>query len=98
MDITNIIKLVFAILSAVLTYFVIPYIRAKTNDSELESLKSYIRAAVHAAEMLYKESGMGKNKKEYVVEYLKELGYSVDINEIDALIEGAVFDLKNSIE
>ena len=98
MDITNIIKFLFVIISAVLTYFVIPYIRAKTSDSELESLKSYIRAGVHAAEMLYKESGMGKNKKEYVVEYLRELGYSVDVNELDALIEGAVYDLKKSIE
>ena len=27
-----------------ITNFVIPYIRTKTSDSELESLKSYIRA------------------------------------------------------
>ena len=98
MDLTLIIKIVIMILTAVGMYFVIPFLKAKTTSSELESLIEFVTVGVRAAEMMYKETGMGAKKKEYVVEYLKELGYEVDVNEIDAMIEGAVFDLKNSLE
>lgn len=98
MDLTLIIKIVIMILTAVGMYFVIPFLKAKTTSSELESLIEFVTVGVRAAEMMYKETGMGAKKKEYVVEYLKELGYTVDVNEIDAMIEGAVFDLKNSLE
>ncbi len=98
MDLTLIIKIVIMILTAIGIYFVIPFLKAKTTSSELESLIEFVTVGVRAAEMMYKETGMGAKKKEYVVEYLKELGYEVDVNEIDAMIEGAVFDLKNSLE
>ena len=98
MDITIFIKGFIALLSVIGLYFVIPFLKAKTTSSELESLIEFVTVGVRAAEMMYKETGMGAKKKEYVVEYLKELGYTVDVNEIDAMIEGAVFDLKNSLE
>ena len=94
MDITLIVKIVIMILAAIYTYILVPFIKAKTTDTELESLKKFIRAGVRAAEMIYTEDGMGAKKKEYVLEYLSELGYSIDVNEIDAMIEGAVYELK----
>lgn len=98
MDITLIIKIILMILAAVYTYILVPYIKAKTTGSQLDSLKNFVRMGVRAAEMLYREEGMGQAKKQYVLNYLKNLGYSVDEDEIDALIEGAVFELKKDLE
>jgi len=98
MDITLIVKIVLMVLAAIYTYILVPFIKAKTTDTELESLKKFVRAGVRAAEMIYNEDGMGAKKKAYVLEYLKELGYSIDVNEIDAIIEGAVYELKKEFE
>ena len=44
--------------------------------------------------MIFKESKMGEQKKEYVLEFLKTKGYKVDTEAINNLIESAVLDLK----
>jgi hypothetical protein len=43
--------------------------------------------------MIYKESGMGKEKKAYVLQYLNKKGFTVDLDTIDNLIENAVLEL-----
>jgi hypothetical protein len=43
--------------------------------------------------MIFNESGMGKQKKEYVLEYLNKKGFTVDYDTIDNLIENAVLEL-----
>ena len=98
MDITWIIRIVFLILAGIYTYVLVPYVKAKTTADEREQLLVYIRAGVHAAEMLYKETGMGTLKKAYVLKYLEHLGYIVDTDEVDALIEATVFDMKKALE
>ena len=59
-----------------------------------EVLKNWVKIAVQAAEMIFKESKMGEQKKEYVLEFLKTKGYKVDTEAINNLIESAVLDLK----
>ena len=44
--------------------------------------------------MIFKESGMGTVKKEYVIEFLKQKGYTLDTETISNLIESAVLELK----
>lgn len=98
MNITLLLKLILLLVAAVYTYVLVPFIKAKTTDSQLESLKSFVRVGVRAAEMMYKEHGMGELKKKYVLSYLQDLGYEVNLEEIDAIIEGAVFELKNDLK
>lgn len=43
--------------------------------------------------MIFTESGMGKQKKAYVLEYLNKKGFTVDYDTIDNLIENAVLEL-----
>lgn len=43
--------------------------------------------------MIYTESGMGAQKKAYVLEYLRTKGFTLDIDTLDNLIESAVLDL-----
>lgn len=98
MDITLLIRALFLVLSFVYTVVLVPYIKSKTNEEQYARLKFYVKTGVQAAEMIHNEPGMGAIKKEYVLDYIEGLGFIVDDNELDALIESAVLELKKSLE
>ena len=93
-DITEVIKYAILLVFAVCTTFVIPYIKAKIGDEKFTELQKRVNIGVQAAEMIFKESGMGTVKKEYVIEFLKQKGYTLDTETISNLIESAVLELK----
>lgn len=45
--------------------------------------------------MIYTESGMGQQKKAYVIEFLNSKGFTVDADTIENLVESAVLDLNS---
>lgn len=92
-DLTQIILAVIALISAVLTGFVIPWLKTKLTDHQYDTLATLVRVGVFAAEQLF-TSDMWKEKKEYVVNLLLENGYKVDITAVDALIEATVRELR----
>ena len=93
-DITEVIKYAILLVFAVCTTFVIPYIKAKIGDEKFTELQKWVKIGVQAAEMIFKESGMGTVKTEYVIEFLKQKGYTLDTETISNLIESAVLELK----
>lgn len=93
-DVTTIIESVFALLAVVITSVVIPYIKSKTTAQQQDEINAWVRIAVAAAEQIYRESGQGAVKKEYVLNWLREHGVTVDESKLDALIEAAVHALK----
>ena len=95
-DLTDIITPIFRLILAVIAIFVIPYIKAKLNNEQFESLKKWVKVAVQAAEMIYNTSGTGATKKQYVIDYLNAKGYTVDTETLNNLIEAAVLELKSS--
>ena len=98
MDYTKIIEAIITLLVALITIFVIPYIKSRLSADELAEIMKWVKIAVEAAEMIYKESGMGKEKKKFVEDFLTEHGIKVDIEQLDALIESAVLELKKEFE
>ena len=92
-DITEIVKALVALLAALITYFIIPLLRQKVEAGKLDKIKTWVKIAVEAAEMIYNESGMGEKKKAYVLEFLQEKGFTMDVDTIDNLIEAAVLEL-----
>lgn len=98
MDITLLIRALFLVLSFIYTVVLVPYIKSKTTEEQYSKLKFYVKTGVQAAEMIYNEPGMGAIKKDYVLNYIRGLGFTVDVNELNALIESAVLELKNSLE
>ena len=96
-DITEVIKYALLLIFAVCSAFLIPYLKAKLGDENFATLKNWVKIAVQAAEMIFKESKMGEQKKEYVLEFLKTKGYKVDTEAINNLIESAVLDLKKEV-
>ena len=97
MDITRILVLVIELLIALCVAFVIPLIKAHLGTARLEKLMTYAQIGVQAAEMLFKESGMGEQKKQYVIDFLKSKGYDIDTDALDAVIESAVLEMKAAL-
>ena len=96
-DVTYIIEAVFALIAAVITAIVIPYIKSKTTAQQQEEINAWVKIAVTAAEQIYNGSGRGAEKKEYVLNWLHEHGITVDESKLDAMIESAVYELNNGI-
>lgn len=101
-DITPIIDAVIALLLSVLTVFVIPAIKKFVNKAEYEKMYGIIYTAVRAAEQIFKlthpEGGVGKAKKEYVLNYLHERGYNIDDEQVNMIIEAAVLELNQAVK
>ena len=95
-DLTPIISAALTLIMAVITTFLIPYLKTKIDANKFDKIKSWVTAAVKAAEMIYVGTGRGEEKKAYVVQYLNSKGYTLDADSINNLIESAVLELKNS--
>lgn len=93
-DLTPILNALITLLGLLLTTFLIPWIKLKVNTEKLEAVKKWTTVGVKAAEMIYKESGMGEAKKKYVRKFLESKGYKLDIDTVDALIEATVREMQ----
>ena len=94
-DFTPVLVAVAALLAGVITGVVIPYIKTKTTTDQQRQINTWVQIAVSAAEQIYNGPGRGEDKKKYVVEWLRQHGVTVDADKLDAMIEAAVYDLKN---
>lgn len=92
-DLTQIILAVITLIGAIITRYVIPWIKEKTNEKQFEALKVLARVGVYAAEQIF-TSEQWKEKKQYVLDFLTKNGYSVDAPAVDALIESLVRELR----
>lgn len=91
-DITGILEIALALISAIITTLVIPVIKEKLSETKREKLRFWVDIAVKAAEQLY-GSKTGQQKKEYVVSFLLSKGIVFDVDEVTALIESSVYKL-----
>ena len=94
-NITPIVEAFFALMAAVVSAVVIPYIKSRTTAQQQAEISAWVKIAVTAAEQVYKGSGRGEEKKAYVLDWLKSHGIAVDEAKIDAMIESAVYDINN---
>lgn len=85
-DLTPLFQAIIAVLAGLITYKVIPWIKAQTTIRQQELLRSAVSVAVYAAEQLY-GAGHGKDKLMYVKGQLAKKGFAVDIDEIEAAVK-----------
>ena len=88
-DITAIIEAIIALAVALISAFVIPWLKTKIGVNKMADFLKWVEIAVAAAEQLY-NSTEGSKKKRYVESFLLDKGYSVSSSELDIAIEGAV--------
>jgi LL-H family phage holin len=93
----QIILALIPVLGAIITYFVIPLLKEKIGTEKLIQYKEWTTLAVKAAEMLWTESGMGADKKQFVIDYLNKIFNEKKIviteEQLNVLIEAAVQEL-----
>ena len=92
-DLTPIVNAVIALIASIITTFLIPWIKSKIDAAKLAQIVEWVGIAVRAAEQIYNESGMGEKKKQYVLDFLADKGFTLDPNSINAMIESAVKEL-----
>lgn len=95
-DFTPILEAVATLAVALITTFVVPYIKSKTTKEQQSQINAWVKIAVTAAEQVYNGPGQGDKKKTYVLTWLAGHGIAVDEDKLDAMIEAAVYELTNT--
>ena len=95
-DFTPLIELAITVITALISIYIVPYLKQKLSEEKLNNLSCIVSTAVKAAEQIY-GSKTGQQKKEYVISFLKSKNISFDVDEIEALIESEVFKLNSDL-
>ena len=91
---TEIILAIIGLVGAVLTGFLIPWIRTKTSIEQRQKIQSIVNIGVWAAEQVLKlEDPTGAKRKQYVLDYVTGKGIKIDLADLDVMIEAAVKEL-----
>lgn len=95
----DVLMIVVSVCVAIVTRYLIPYLRNVVSDNKYTALLEIIKVAVEAAEQTIKDSGQGKAKKAQVIAFvshwLTEKGIHITEEQLDKLIESAVWQLNN---
>ena len=93
MDYTKIILTFLALLGAIITTVIVPWIRRKLSESQQRNLEFYLRILVAAAETAFHDEGAGAEKKQWVIDRLSEYGIRFDVDLVSDAIEAMVREL-----
>ena len=92
-----ILKCLVAICTALVSAYAIPYLKKLSQKEQYAAITEMIEVAVEAAEQTVKGDGKGAEKKAMVVQYayewLNQHGIMISEEQLDALIESAVYYL-----
>lgn len=93
----EVLKCVVIVVCLLITRYVIPYLKQTIEKQQNEVLNALVQIAVQYAEQCY---DTGKEKKEIVTEFLKTQlqakNISISDEQLNALIESAVYVLKQN--
>ena len=91
---------IIPVLGVILTSFIIPYFKEQIGNEKLNKYQEWVSMSVMAAEMIFTGSGMGTEKKEYVVKFLTEQFNKNKVviteEQMNILIESAVKQMKEN--
>ena len=88
-DLTPFLQALIGLLAALITHRLIPWLKARTDNERQAALSAAIRCAVFAAEQIY-GAGQGAEKLKYAQSALREKGFDVDTDAIEAAVYEAL--------
>lgn len=97
-DITNVLAAVLVLFFTVLGTFGVPWLLQVYSVEKLDKVIKLVAIAVKAAEQIFNQSGMGEQKKQWVLKWLSDKGIKLDIKTLEALIEAEVLKLNKLIK
>ena len=93
-DLTPIFQAIIALLAALITLKLIPWIKSKATEQQYDNLATAAKVAVYAAEQIFSH-GNNEEKLQYAIEKLSDNGFTVDYEALRAAVEKAVYELKS---
>lgn len=93
-DMTPIVEAVIALAAAILTAYAIPWLKRRLGNEQFNILASWVAIAVRAAEGIFNYPDAGKEKYDYVTEFISSLNIPADDKTLSNLIEAEVYSLK----
>lgn len=92
----NILKIVVAVATVFISAYVIPLLKEKLNDSKYNRLLEMVEIAVRAAEQTIHSEGSIKKDQvtQFVTQWMLDHGIAITQEQLDQLIECAVYNLK----
>ena len=94
----DLLKIVISVCAAIITVYAVPYLKTLKEDRRYAQILDMVDVAVRAAEQTIKGSGKGMEKKKEVENiiyaWLMEKGIEITPEQINQLIECAVYQLK----
>lgn len=97
-DITQICVALITLAGTIITAVLVPYIKTKLSVEQQKKLQTWIQVAVSAAEQLSKTGVISKDaRKQYVLNFLEKHNMTADVDLIDTMLEGAVYDLPTKL-
>ena len=94
-DLTPVFQAIIALIAALISCRLIPWLKSKTTEQKQENLLSAARIVVYAAQQIY---GANKSENErklgYALHQLRNLGFDLDTQTLRAAIEKAVSEIK----
>lgn len=90
MDFTAIVSVILILVSTIASLWKIfaPLIAAKLDATQLTSIRIIVETALYAAEQIYNQIGQGKEKKQFVKDYILTKYPTLNAEDLDILIEG----------
>ena len=93
MQTNQVIQALLTLILAVISAYVIPWIKSRVNQEKLDKIQQYAEYAVRYAEQVYSTEQF-KEKKEYVFNYILDkvntIGIKMNEKDVDILVEGIV--------
>lgn len=98
-DITPIVEIIITLLGTIITLMFVPWLKTKLDSNQWNNLNEYAAVFVRCAEMIFKGTNLGKDKKKWVVEKLtaiaEEHNLKFSADAIEAAIENAVKNMND---
>lgn len=95
-DLTPICEAIIALLAAVITMYLIPWIKSKTNEQQQAYIHAAVKVAVYAAEKLY-GAGNGALKLAYAQRILEDnYNIKLDAHKISAAVDAAIKEMEQT--
>lgn len=98
-DMTQVFLGILGLVTVIITSVIVPWVKSKTTTQQQNMIRTWATVAVYAAQQLFVNSD---EKKEYALQYVSDMlkKYNIELtaNEISTYIEGALKDIKTSID
>lgn len=94
-NLTPLVEAVIAVLAMVISTYLIPWLKVRMSNEQLEKVYAIVDVGVYAAEKLY-GAGHGDDKLAYVKEFLAARGVELDTAQLKVFVDSAIKRMEQS--